>query len=197
MIVTDDVEKVHGSPVDYGGDHDDSDYKDIRNGFETVDGVPVCYGGDADDAGCGDRQRPNRANRACWKWHPSRNGRKQYSGRVRQGQRPNRANRACFGTVSQQERPKTVFRQGQTGTASQQGLLGTVSQQERPKTVLNRVRRGQGPNLVSQGQRPNRVGRKRYPGQKQYSQHCQSGTASHLGRPGTVSQHRSKRQHQQ
>ena len=54
MIVVDEVETVDGSPVDYGGDCDDSDCKDIRNGFETVDGVPVCYGGDGDDFGCED-----------------------------------------------------------------------------------------------------------------------------------------------
>ena len=42
MIVTDEVETVHGSPVDYGGDCDDSDYKDIRNEFVTEDGVPAC-----------------------------------------------------------------------------------------------------------------------------------------------------------
>ena len=53
-IVTDEVETVHGSPVDYGIDYDDSDYKDIWNEFVTVNGVPVCYGGDGDDAGCED-----------------------------------------------------------------------------------------------------------------------------------------------
>ena len=42
MIVTDEVETVDGNPVDHGGDCDDSDCKDIRNGFETVDGVPAC-----------------------------------------------------------------------------------------------------------------------------------------------------------
>ena len=54
MIVTDEVETMHGSPVDYAGDYDDSDYKDIRNEFVTVDGVSVCYGCDGDDAGCQD-----------------------------------------------------------------------------------------------------------------------------------------------
>ena len=43
---------MHGSPVDYGDDYDDSDYKDIRNAFVTEDGVPACYGGDGDNAGC-------------------------------------------------------------------------------------------------------------------------------------------------
>ena len=52
MIVTDEVETVHGSPVDYDGDYDDSDYKDSQTEFVTVDGVSVCYGGDGDDAGC-------------------------------------------------------------------------------------------------------------------------------------------------
>ena len=54
MIVTDDVETVHGSPVDYDDDYDDSDYKDSRNEFVTVDGASVCNGGDGDDAGCKD-----------------------------------------------------------------------------------------------------------------------------------------------
>ena len=54
MIVADEVETVEGIPVDYGGDYDDSDYKDPRNEFETVDGMPVYYGGDFNNSDCED-----------------------------------------------------------------------------------------------------------------------------------------------
>ena len=50
MIVADEVETVDGNPVDYGGDYDDSGYKDIRNEFVTMDGMPVYYDGDGDDS---------------------------------------------------------------------------------------------------------------------------------------------------
>ena len=54
MIVADEVETVDGIPVDYGGDYDDSDYRDPRNEFETVDGMPVYYSGDYNDSDCED-----------------------------------------------------------------------------------------------------------------------------------------------
>ena len=54
IIVVDEVETVDGIPVDYGGDYDDSDYKNPRNEFETVDGMPVYYGGEFNDSDCED-----------------------------------------------------------------------------------------------------------------------------------------------
>ena len=45
MIVADELDTMNGIPIDYGGDYDDSDYKDPRNEFETVDGMPVYYSG--------------------------------------------------------------------------------------------------------------------------------------------------------
>ena len=103
MIVTDEVETVHGSPVDYGGDYDDSDYKDIQNEFVTEDGEPGCYGGDGGVAGCDD---PRDSIARSW-WLGvilvlqmdivgfSRMSGRANRVRVRRGQRPNRANRAC------------------------------------------------------------------------------------------------------
>ena len=46
MIVADELDTMNGIPIDYGGDYDDSDYKDPRNEFETVyySGGPVaCF----------------------------------------------------------------------------------------------------------------------------------------------------------
>ena len=51
-LVTDEVETVHESPVDYGDDYDDSDCKDIRNAFVTEEWV-ACYNVDASDGYCG------------------------------------------------------------------------------------------------------------------------------------------------